>query len=75
MNEKKENEKSGAFLVGLGIFLSRISGLIRVRVFAHFFGNSDAGDAFNAALKIPNFLQNLWNPIVGLSNFKYRKQI
>lgn len=51
--------KSHAFLVGLGIFLSRIAGLVRERVFAHFFGNSDAGDAFKAALKIPNFLQNL----------------
>ncbi|MFS4461182.1 murein biosynthesis integral membrane protein MurJ [Bdellovibrio sp. HCB2-146] len=51
--------RNHAFLVGLGIFLSRIAGLVRERVFAHFFGNSDAGDAFKAALKIPNFLQNL----------------
>jgi putative peptidoglycan lipid II flippase len=69
MNEKKESEKSGAFLVGLGIFLSRISGLIRVRVFAHYFGNSDAGDAFNAALKIPNFLQNLFGEGVLSASF------
>ncbi|MBC7540809.1 MAG: murein biosynthesis integral membrane protein MurJ [Bacteriovorax sp.] len=69
MNQKKENEKSGAFLVGLGIFLSRISGLVRVRVFAHFFGNSDAGDAFNAALKIPNFLQNLFGEGVLSASF------
>ena len=48
--------RNHAFLVGLGIFLSRIAGLVRERVFAHFFGNSDAGDAFKAALKIPNFL-------------------
>ncbi|MEO5668855.1 MAG: murein biosynthesis integral membrane protein MurJ [Bdellovibrionota bacterium] len=51
--------RSGAFLVAAGILLSRISGLVRERVFAHYFGNSDAGDAFKAALKIPNFLQNL----------------
>lgn len=69
MTEKKINEKSGALLVGLGIFLSRISGLIRVRVFAHFFGNSDAGDAFNAALKIPNFLQNLFGEGVLSASF------
>jgi putative peptidoglycan lipid II flippase len=49
-----------AVLVGLGIFLSRIAGLIRDRVFAHFFGNSDAADAFKAAFRIPNFLQNLF---------------
>ena len=53
-------KSSGAFFVAAGIFLSRIFGLIRERVFAHYFGNSDAGDAFKAALKIPNFLQNLF---------------
>jgi putative peptidoglycan lipid II flippase len=67
MSEKVE--KSGAFFVGLGIFLSRISGLIRVRVFAHYFGNSDAADAFNAALKIPNFLQNLFGEGVLSASF------
>jgi len=50
-----------AFLVAAGIFLSRIFGLIRVRVFSHYFGlQSDAADAFNAAFRIPNFLQNLF---------------
>lgn len=34
-------------------------GLVRQKIFAHYFGNSDAGDAFYAALKIPNFSQNL----------------
>ena len=47
-------------MVAAGILLSRIAGLIRDRVFAHFFGNSDAADAFRAALRIPNFLQNLF---------------
>jgi putative peptidoglycan lipid II flippase len=45
--------------VGAGIFLSRIAGLVRERVFAHYFGNSVAAGAFKAAIKIPNFLQNL----------------
>src|SRR5919201_5504209 len=49
-----------AFLVGLGILLSRIAGLVRDRVFAHYFGNSAAADAFNAAFRIPNLLQNLF---------------
>jgi putative peptidoglycan lipid II flippase len=49
-----------AALVGMGILLSRMIGLIRERIFAHFFGNSDAADAFKAALKIPNLLQNLF---------------
>jgi putative peptidoglycan lipid II flippase len=57
---KKKLGLAGAKLVAAGIILSRISGFIRERVFAHYFGNSDAGDAFKAALKIPNFLQNLF---------------
>lgn len=75
MNQNTENKETkasslgGAFFVGLGIFLTRISGLIRVRVFAHYFGNSDAGDAFNAALKIPNFLQNLFGEGVLSASF------
>ncbi len=61
--------KSGAIWVAAGIFLSRIFGLIRERVFAHYFGNSDAGDAFKAALKIPNFLQNLFGEGVLSASF------
>lgn len=58
-----------AFLVGSGILLSRIAGLIRQRVFAHYFGNSDAADAFSAAIKIPNFLQNLFGEGVLSASF------
>jgi putative peptidoglycan lipid II flippase len=47
-------------MVGAGILLSRIIGLVRNRVFAHYFGTSTAADAFNAAFRIPNFLQNLF---------------
>src|SRR6478609_1159907 len=61
--------KNHAFLVGIAIFFSRIAGLVRERVFAHYFGNSDAGDAFKAALKIPNFLQNLFGEGVLSASF------
>ncbi|AHI06217.1 virulence factor MviN-like protein [Bdellovibrio bacteriovorus W] len=61
--------KSHALLVAVGIFLSRIAGLVRERVFAYFFGTSDAGDAFKAALKIPNFLQNLFGEGVLSASF------
>lgn len=64
-----KTKKSGALFVGLGIFLSRIAGLLRERAFAHYFGNSDAGDAFKAALKIPNFLQNLFGEGVLSASF------
>ena len=58
-----------AFLVAAGIFLSRIFGLVRDRVFAHYFGNSDAADAFKAAFRIPNFLQNLFGEGVLSASF------
>jgi putative peptidoglycan lipid II flippase len=50
-----------AALVAIGILGSRLTGLIRQRVFAHYFGvQSDAADAFTASYRIPNFLQNLF---------------
>ncbi|HUP61863.1 MAG TPA: murein biosynthesis integral membrane protein MurJ [Thermoanaerobaculia bacterium] len=48
-----------AALVAAGILLSRLAGLVRTSVFAHYLGASRAADAFNVALKVPNFLQNL----------------
>jgi putative peptidoglycan lipid II flippase len=61
--------KRHAFLVASGIFLSRVAGLIRERVFAHYFGNSDAADAFKAAFRIPNFLQTLFGEGVLSASF------
>jgi len=60
--ERGERESTGksAFLVGAGILISRIIGVIRQRVFGHYFGVSLAADAFNAAFRIPNFLQNVF---------------
>jgi len=53
--------RGAAAMVALGIFASRVAGLVRQRVVAHFFGQStDAADAFFAAFRIPNFLQNLF---------------
>src|SRR5688572_734388 len=49
-----------AFFVGAGILISRIVGLVRQRIFAHYFGSSGEGDAFSAAFRIPNFLQNVF---------------
>ena len=39
--------------------MSRLAGLIRSRVFAYYFGLEMEADAFSAAVRIPNFLQNL----------------
>ncbi|HXF94740.1 MAG TPA: murein biosynthesis integral membrane protein MurJ, partial [Gemmatimonadales bacterium] len=45
--------------VAAGILLTRLLGYVRERVFAHYFGNSAAADAFRAALRIPNAIRNL----------------
>jgi putative peptidoglycan lipid II flippase len=46
-------------LVAAGIFLSRCAGLIREIVIGAFLGVGPAADAFKAALRIPNLMQNL----------------
>ncbi|HZF10356.1 MAG TPA: murein biosynthesis integral membrane protein MurJ [Thermoanaerobaculia bacterium] len=61
--------RRAAGLVAAGILLSRLAGLVRGRVFAHYFGASDAADAFTAALRIPNFLQNLFGEGVLSASF------
>jgi putative peptidoglycan lipid II flippase len=49
-----------AFLVAVGILCSRLAGLVRQRVFSHYFGLTAPADAFMAAFRIPNFLNNLF---------------
>src|SRR5438477_83887 len=48
--ESGEREGTGkhAFMVGAGILISRVVGVVRQRVFAYYFGNSLAADAFTA---------------------------
>jgi len=64
-------ERTGrhAFRVGAGILLTRLVGLVRQRVFNHYFGLSDVADAFGAAIRIPNFLQNLFGEGVLSASF------
>lgn len=45
--------------VAAGIVVTRVLGYVRERVFAHYFGNAAAADAFRAALRIPNAIRNL----------------
>jgi putative peptidoglycan lipid II flippase len=65
----RDGSRGAAFLVGAGIFLSRIAGLIRNKVFAFYFGSSLAADALNAAIRIPNLLQNLFGEGVLSASF------
>ncbi len=51
------NRNAGA--VSLGILLSRVAGLLREKLLAYHLGTGLAAEAFRAALRIPNVLQNL----------------
>lgn len=64
-------ERSGpaAALVASGIFLSRLAGLVRQRVLAHYLGLGDAADALAASFRIPNLLQNLFGEGVLSASF------
>ena len=61
--------RAGAALVAAGILASRLAGLVRQRVFAHYFGNGLAADAFTAAMRIPNMLQTLFGEGVLSASF------
>jgi putative peptidoglycan lipid II flippase len=51
---------TGALFVSIGIFATKMFGIVRQVVIAHFLGASVVADAFNAAFRIPNLLQNLF---------------
>jgi putative peptidoglycan lipid II flippase len=53
------DSRRNSALVAAGIFLSRITGLVRERALGHYFGGGLAVEAFRAALRIPNMMQNL----------------
>jgi putative peptidoglycan lipid II flippase len=55
----KGKPRLASSLIAAGILLSRISGLIRQRIFGQFFGTTLYADVFSAALRMPNALQNL----------------
>jgi putative peptidoglycan lipid II flippase len=64
-----DRSKGAAFLVGSGILLSRLAGLIRQTMMARYLGAGLAADAFNAAFRIPNLLQNLFGEGVLSASF------
>ncbi|MEM7417404.1 MAG: murein biosynthesis integral membrane protein MurJ [Gemmatimonadota bacterium] len=55
----RDSDGRAALSVGAGIFLSKILGFVRERVFAHYFGVGTVSDAWWTALKIPNVVRNL----------------
>jgi putative peptidoglycan lipid II flippase len=69
--DRPAREATGRFatLVATGILASRIAGFVRQHFLARYLGLSDAADAFNAAFRIPNFLQNLFGDGVLSASF------
>ncbi len=61
--------RSSALAVATGIMASRLMGLVRDRIFAHYLGNSYVADAFRAMFRIPNILQNLFGEGVLSASF------
>ncbi|HUF33648.1 MAG TPA: murein biosynthesis integral membrane protein MurJ [Acidimicrobiales bacterium] len=57
--EPAPSGRRASALVASGIMLSRLAGLVRERVIASELGVGMAVDAFRAALRIPNLMQNL----------------
>ena len=51
---------TGAIFVSIGIFATKIFGIVRQMFIARYLGATMVADAFNAALRIPNLLQNLF---------------
>jgi putative peptidoglycan lipid II flippase len=59
MDAPDPGSRRNSALVSAGILLSRLAGFVRLRALSHFLGAGVAVDAFNAAFRIPNLLQNL----------------
>ncbi|HEX9888565.1 MAG TPA: murein biosynthesis integral membrane protein MurJ [Nitriliruptorales bacterium] len=58
-DEGRAGSRRNSALVTAGIGLSRISGFVREKLTAYYLGSGFAVEAFRAALRIPNLLQNL----------------
>jgi putative peptidoglycan lipid II flippase len=66
---KPQRTKGAASLVFAGMLLSKIAGFVRQRYIGGSLGTSVAADAFAAAFRIPNFLQNLFGEGVLSASF------
>ena len=69
MSVGERRSSGGAALVAAGILLSRLFGLVRGRLLAHYLGVSAVNDALQAAIRIPNILQNLFGEGVLSASF------
>ena len=56
-------------LIAAGILISRVLGLVRQKLIAHYLGANWVSDAFNGAFKLTNFIQNLFGEGVLSASF------
>ena len=56
----RQTRGGGAAHVAIGIFVSRVFGIVRQMLMARFLGVTAEADSFAAAFKVTNFLQNLF---------------
>src|ERR1039457_4191354 len=59
-NDVRDNVARSAGIVSIAVFLSRITGLVREKVMAHFFGAGFEYDAFLLGFRIPNLTRDLF---------------
>lgn len=59
LNSTTKSITGAAIILGAASFLSRIIGLARDRIFAHYFGAGDILDAYYAGFRIPDLVYNL----------------
>ncbi len=64
-----ENTGRAAAIVAASILVSRVLGFVRFGLFSRSLGTGGAADAFNAAMRIPNVLQNLFGEGVLSASF------
>lgn len=69
MSSEPPTAQRGSVLVAAGIFASRLAGLAREAVIQPYLGLTPAADAFRAAARIPNLLQNLFGEGVLSASF------
>lgn len=59
LNSQSKSATGAALVIAGASLISRLVGLMRDRVFAHYFGTMPAMDAYYAAFKIPDLIYNL----------------
>lgn len=57
---KQQSVARSAGIVSIAVMFSRVLGLVREQVFAHYFGAGFLNDAFQLAFRIPNVLRDLF---------------